>query len=265
MKTTERSSPAVENTAFDNLNIPNVEVQLIDDDIQDPNHIVVVDYEDYPAEWSGHFAVCFDAAEGQGFAGLPPFMPLLNLFPEEFAEKSLCLVKGIVDSAPEPDTEIVSLFEQINWQFHLPAAVATLMSVRQMTLIQSLWNAFDHGSWVMPQLAVIASLADGEFSANAKHRITNLCPVDSPDGLSSFENHLLRGPANDVQRSAKGVNSLLALCATQPDLEDWCKEISASGPVADLSKQDIDSSAHIAISWLDRLTAKFATFGLTMN
>ena len=79
-------------------------------------------------------------------------------------------------------------------------------------MIYGIWNAFDRGSRVMPQLAAVAFLSDPGFDANAMRRIEARCPVASFSGLSSLENHVMKGSTDDRQRSVKGVNTFLALC-----------------------------------------------------
>ena len=237
-------------------------VTVVDCGFDEHAQVVVVNYRDYPVKWSGPFTICFEDSEDDP---LPPCMPLLNLFPKYEASESIRLIKKLVDGFLDVDAEIAELFEQINWQQHLPAAVATVLSPRRVKAIPALWNAFDHGSWVMPQLAAVAYLVDPDFEANATGRVTNLCAVNSPRGLSSFDDHRLRGPANDLQRSAKGINALLALCATKPGLRDWHEKTISTEAVADLSARDIDGSASIAIDWVEGLLAEFESLGITVS
>jgi hypothetical protein len=58
--------------------------------------------------------------------------------------------------------------------------VAIVLSRDRTALRPALWDGFDRGSWVAPQLGVVLRMGDPPFVANARQRILAGCPVNPP-------------------------------------------------------------------------------------
>jgi hypothetical protein len=130
-----------------------------------------------------------------------------------------------------------------------------------------LWNAFDKGSWVSPQLSVIAFLRDPAFETNAKERIKKGCPQDttSIDRLPPLERHIIAGPPINSERSAKGLSSLIYLIGLSEKTKDWLAQELRRDEIMRILKSDLDCGGKIAEKWLNNLKSKSKALGLRME
>ena len=202
--------------------------------------------------------------EARGPADFGPFAAVFG--PEnQWAYYSLLHLEGaesqetckkiyeITNSSEEARAFISLMLSDVNWRPHLVACIATLTSPSREKFVQALWDAFDAGSWVAPQLAVVLSFSDLDYEANAKQRIENLCPVLVPVGLDWVKRHSATGPAGTKARSGKNLASLLeTLTAMQVDPE-WVSSATRRWKIRKLLKEDFDGSAHITRNWLRRV------------
>ncbi len=74
--------------------------------------------------------------------------------------QSQCPRQGVQDPNWAPFAAI--LLSDPNWRPHLVACVALIYEPREAVL-PALWQAFDEGSWVAPQLAVAGYFSDAKF------------------------------------------------------------------------------------------------------
>ena len=131
----------------------------------------------------------------------------------------------------------------------------------------ALWQAFDGGSWVAPQLAVAGYFSDVKFAERAKLRIENGCSVTPPKGLNEVERHSATGPADTAGRSAKNMASLLNMCARLSTLSPWVAEIQKQPDVAKMLRYDEawDNSAIIAERWFETISQMYERQGITLS
>ncbi len=158
--------------------------------------------------------------------------------------------------------EIAKLFAHPNWRPNLVGAVALSALPYNPQACNNLWEAFDAGSWVTPQLAVAAFVRDPTFSIQAAKRLHARCPVNPSRvlGQSAIERHVAWGPAGLSQRSAKSACCLIQLAGSLAFRPNWLDAELASPDLIDLLAEDIDHSAEIAQDWLANL--KTLTIGL---
>jgi len=103
----------------------------------------------------GPFAIAFE----DGGLSAPGHLVLLNLMTGEEAQLVIEKIYGAMASG-QSQLWIDALLAERDWRPHLPAAIAFLLD-RGLTLQREpLWRAIDAGSWVTPQLAVVAYFSD---------------------------------------------------------------------------------------------------------
>ncbi|HEY3356002.1 MAG TPA: hypothetical protein VGQ83_22305, partial [Polyangia bacterium] len=132
-------------------------------------------------------------------AAVAPYLRMLHLTGED-GDRAVAFVREVLAAYP-PDAleeEAVALLDEANWRFHLVAAVAVVLGLRSPRLDAAVWEAFDRGSWVAPQLAATALIADADFAARARVRL------DAAAGLG-----------------AKAAGALVALAELTPALAGW--------------------------------------------
>lgn len=179
------------------------------------------------------------------FASAHGYLALLHLGGTDAAEY-VRTVKRCCDSVATPYGDIIKLLENPNWRPHLVAAIALATKGYHELSFEALWSAFDSGSWVSPQLAVVASLHDSNFSNRARSRLSSLCRVDETRGrgMSMLERHSATGPGSGLDRAAKAAATLNFLL--QPDY-------TPSAELQSLIERDVDDSSAITQRWRGKL------------
>jgi len=185
----------------------------------------------------------------------PGYLDLLNLD----SPKSKLAVSRVMDCgrlSSDPFLDIGRLLDEGNWRPHLVAAVALSVLGYNRAAFAKLWSAFDAGSWVTPQLAVVAYLRDPDFSDKARVRVQARRPVDASRLTSRgpVERHVDFGPAGTSGRSAKAISALVYLLSLG-GTSDWLTTELASPDLATLLSQDRDRASLIAQDWLGSLKA----------
>jgi O-acetyl-ADP-ribose deacetylase (regulator of RNase III) len=150
------------------------------------------------------------------------YLSLLNLGAD--AAETIELIRNIAGRSPDPDTEITALF-QGGWRLELIAGIAVLTGAATPATLKGLWQAIDRGSWVSPQLVVIASLLDPCFVDQAKRRLLVRCPIVQGERhtMDLMKAHVTHGPDDDRERSAKTFGALLQRLWQQPEEREWLK------------------------------------------
>ncbi len=185
----------------------------------------------------------------------PRYMDFLNLDPRQ-SKLAVSRVVECCHSSSDPFLDIACLLDEENWRPHPVAAVALSVLGYNRAAFTKLWAAFDTGSWVTPQLAVVAYLRDPDFSEQAKVRVRARCPVDASrlTPLSPLERHVAFGPAGAPERSAKAVCALIYLLRVFGQ-SDWLTTELASPDLSMLLSGDRDNTSSIAEDWLGSLKA----------
>lgn len=111
---------------------------------------------------------------GEFWDGHPNHLPFLHLreIPEPPSEFNLAKSIDILDLIISTNSEasvtsgINLLLASENWRPHLVAALAVLKinKVNQSAHVPALWDRLQHQSWVSPQILVVLSMIDPEFS-----------------------------------------------------------------------------------------------------
>jgi hypothetical protein len=158
-----------------------------------------------------------------------------------------------------------ALFDDADWRPHLVGGLALLLMDDPSADVDNLWEAITRGSWVLPQLVVVAYLVDATFPARVRNLVENGCKVSPPSGLSPAERHSATGPGSAVQRSAKLAASLACVGRRVPSLSPWLDEVCTTPPFDALLAQDVDDAPGIAVRWLNALERQFALRGRTLR
>jgi hypothetical protein len=157
-------------------------------------------------------------------------------------------------SSSDPFLNIQCLLEEGNWRPNLVAAVALSVLGYNPAAFTKLWAAVDAGSWVTPQLVVVAYLRDPDFRGQARIRLEARCPVVTASSIptDALERHIAFGPAAPTQRSAKAASALIYLLKLLGS-SDWLTAELLSPDLTALLSQDRDRASLIAESWLKSL------------
>jgi hypothetical protein len=184
------------------------------------------------------------------FDSEPGYLDLLHLdSPKGNLAVSRVIKYGRLSS--DPFLDIDRLLDEENWRPHLVAAVALSVLGYNRAAFTKLWAAFDAGSWVTPQLAVVAYLRDPDFPGQARVRLEARCPVDAfrVTQSSPLERHLAVGPAGATERSAKAASALIYLLNLLGP-SDWLTAELATPDLTALLSGDRDHASTIAEGWL---------------
>lgn len=189
----------------------------------------------------------------------------LSLLKLRNAEKAILTVQKAIQESTNLEKEIKILLEDIDWRPHLVACTALLM-IHSTNFINDLWKTFDRGSWVNPQLAVVAYFYDNNFSQNAKERLDKRCLIqfELTEPISTLEFHIATGGSGSDQISRKSMASLMALCATIPSLVSYISELSTSEDVKKMLEEDWDKAELLTQEWLREITLCFNKLGIIL-
>jgi len=189
-------------------------------------------------------------------------------FDSEDLHEAVAFIRDACINSKNLSGEIKALLAEDGWREHLLAATAILTQKNLPSdTNKELWRAFDKGSWVSPQLAVIAWLRDSDFETNARVRIRNGCPQDttSIDRLPPLERHVVAGPSNKSERSAKGLSALVYLAGLSEKAKDWLTQELRRDEIAQLLDHDEDFGGKIAERWLANVRLKSKSLGLQID
>jgi len=183
------------------------------------------------------------------------YLPFLRMNSPN-VQNALTNLSDVLRSSDDAHGYIELMLQGRNWRPHLVASVAALLSHDRASYGSALWRAFDYGSWVAPQLAVVLYFSDPEFGREAKHRVASRCPVTAaPDSDAAFER---------VVRS-KNIASLARALSHLPSETNWVASELQRADVRTLIKADSDSSGEIVDSWLEAVQIQFAKFGCDLS
>jgi len=197
--------------------------------------------------------------------GFPVYLLLLHLDGEGILG-ALTRIRNSIQEAGDPKRHIRRLLKDEGWRLHLVGAAAMLLTNDQEHLcLEELWNAFDRGSWVIPQLAVTALFSDKEFVKHARARIEARCSVAMPKGFYGIERHVATRAGGDYRTSCKALASLLAVVRHVPSQSEWIQSVSQDPEVRRMLKDDLDRADEIAERWLACALHQFAKLGVDLK
>jgi len=186
-----------------------------------------------------------------------PYLTLLHLGAN--AEETVHRVRQCARSTGNPFPDICRFLDDPNWRPHLVAGVALIELGYEATSFDKLWHAIDCGSWVVPQLAVVAYLRDPGFLEMAKMRLDAHCQIDvsrlAP--LDPLLRHSAAGPGGSKNRAAKAAVVFVHLLQLVPVPPTWLPSYVESAEFRNLAQHDIDHSAAIAEEWMSSVTSLF--------
>lgn len=192
----------------------------------------------------------FSSALEAGSGSSPVYLKLLSL---QRGSETQSAIDQVTQMASEglPQQWIDALLWDPNWRPNLVGAFGLLLSSSQDALpCTSLWRAIDVGSWVTPQLIIVALFCDPDFPKNVAMRL----------------NKVVAGEPVSKRNPAKVVASLIAV-TVEPPLQTTTSRCQASPQVQQLLNEDAvwDQSINIAQSWRQRLAACFRARGIVLR
>jgi len=225
--------------------------------------------------------------------GVPIYLKFLH-FRSEDADEPLKSLSNALAEESSKELQLLKLLKDQNWRAQLVGAIATALHGPSPTLVATLWNAIEEGSWVGPQLSVAVFLVDPQFESHAKERIEGIRniaqkpPPREPElptrehlaimeeavhhALSenpfseiaqSARRHSEQGPDTDLEDLAKAIASLLALVAkTQPT---WVREQLERDDIRRLLEYQDEDFGAFAIKWLEGFTDAAKRLGLAVQ
>jgi len=200
-------------------------------------------------------------------AAVPGYLELLNLDPN--SNGAQIVIDQIRDALAVSDAQrwVSALLTDPGWRLHLVAAVAFLLDQPKALDCAPLWSAIDAGSWVTPQLVVTALFSDPAFPTRARDRVEGLCPVTSPSTLTPIVRHVLTGPGEAHDRSAKMLASILSVCSVVPSLAAREASWRAKTEIQALLDADAfrDRSQLITSHWMSATSAAFLKRGIVLT
>ena len=194
--------------------------------------------------------------------GIPVYLVLLHLGADE-VDTSLARLAEAIEQTVHVEDRVRSLLHESNWRSHLVGAIAALLLGNEYNFSDSLWYAFDRGSWVQPQLAVTASYTDPQFSENAISRLNTGCLVRVKKNWWRCALQKISGRNFDLasKRSAKGVASLLAVCGSFPAIEAQMQVFGQRKDIVAILEEDERDFGELATQWKSSLEAAFERYG----
>ncbi|MBA3471300.1 MAG: hypothetical protein H0T53_16815 [Herpetosiphonaceae bacterium] len=189
------------------------------------------------------------------FVRQPQWQTPLYIHLLRFNDNVVWTMSAIVQSlarSPSPAREICALLNGLDWREHLVGGVASILGQHQSApVIAAVWAAFDEGSWVSPQLAVVASLIDPAFAEQARERILRRCQgvPDRTERESPLVRTVVSGPGGDYQRACKALAALVEATQHTPALRTWLEAEQQSAEIQQMLSDDPDGGAAIVRHW----------------
>ena len=125
------------------------------------------------------------------------------------------------------EAEVIAMFDGSYWRTHLVAASAVAWGVDSCAVLLALWQAFDRGTFVSPQLAAVAFLRDPTFEVQARA-------------------HIVHGYANYSNKSLAALVGVCKLLSPPLWLEDALQDEARHQAITD----KWDKADDLATSWL---------------
>ena len=186
----------------------------------------------------------------------PGYLNLLHIDERD----TLIALKAILWEDRDLSAQIVALLSEMDWRPQLVGATTMALGAADKATCAALWEAFDSGSWVAPQLAAAAFLTDPDFENQALSRIETGCPINRQrlEGLDWKIRHSAAGPESFSGHSAKGLSALVGLCKRWPKVEKRLETILSREDIQTQISGNDEGDGSFAAKWLDNF-AVFST------
>ena len=160
----------------------------------------------------------------RGPRDVAPYLWMLNLGADDGPKAQAFMRAALADGVD--DAEALALLADTNWRPNIVVAFAVAIGLRSAPVIDALWATLDRGTWVSPQLAAAARIADDRFLARARERLVDPSRVDG-----------------------KVAGALLALAREAAPDEPWIAERMADTTLAASIATAVDDGGAIATAW----------------
>lgn len=185
-----------------------------------------------------------------------PYLHLLHLRDDTTAgtgygygpRAALATIRDLVRSNIVDEAQTLSLLRQRDWRPHLVGIstvyFASIQSTATVPVIEQMWDTFDKGSWVSPQVAAILSLVDEDFFDQALTRLDLVCEDDEFDDET-------------ISTISKPVGALVGLMRNHGSMDERTAlhKMMQDGPNALKIEQlivedmELDRGGEISVSW----------------
>ncbi|MEM7224822.1 MAG: hypothetical protein AAF495_17720 [Pseudomonadota bacterium] len=161
---------------------------------------------------------------------------------------------------PNWEAFAIEFLQDQNWRLHLIASSSLLYRPSERVL-SVLWQTFDRGSWVAPQMGAVAYLCDPHFPENARKRIGHAGGDEAGDLDDGASERL------SERQLAKNAAVLLELCSNIVLLSSWVKNLRRQPAKAKMSQLDssLDNATRITARWLTRVVVLLARQGVHLT
>ena len=163
-------------------------------------------------------------ALARGSHEVAPYLMMLHLAGAD-GPAALGIVRGVLAQGVD-EQEALALLADTNWRPNLVVAFAAAVGLSSPAVTDALWTALDRGSWVAPQLAVAALIADDRFLDRARARLLDPTRLD-----------------------AKAAGALLAMATVAAPGEPWVAERAADPALTAHIASAVDDGAALARAW----------------
>jgi hypothetical protein len=186
------------------------------------------------------------------------FMDLLRLTSARTEFVLRATLEAILRNPQKISLEIDDLLVRDAWRDHLVAATAAALGHLEEKS-SKLWECFDRGTWVSPQVAAALSAVDPNFVPHAAVRA----------GVAVRKGAALLATGEEEQRLeyidlCKDVSSLYAFLRSVPSKGNFLGEEIEAG-CALMAADDYDNGGEIATSWLASLSDYGILLGLEIG
>ena len=147
----------------------------------------------------------------------PNHLPFLNLMesdddPKEWnLQTSISKLYSILNSSSNEEVSegLNLLLQSEDWRPHLIASVSLLAIdvAKRDGFIDTLWNRLFRGSWISPQILVVLSLIDRDFTFKAEKILTEGFKVNYIN-ISPIEHHVSRGGTSERPANGKVIAAI---------------------------------------------------------
>jgi len=170
---------------------------------------------------------------------------LLNITSKE----ALSDVKKIIDILKQEGNinALLSLLSDKNWRTQIIGVIGSFAVEVNEQVISKMWNLFDQGNWISPQITVSLFFQDKDFIEKAILRINSFFEIQNKTAKEQCK----ISKTEKIFMSKNGLISLLVLCRQVSLLEDWTTERLMSLEFKKITvNSDIEQINNLCLNWM---------------
>lgn len=168
------------------------------------------------------------------------------------SNEALCDARKIIDVVKRGNIDIlILLLTDRNWRTQIIGVVGSFAFEYQEQVISKMWELFDQGNWISPQIAVSLFLQDKDFIEKAVVRIDMMCKTENETVMEPCKMIDIK----TIPGSVKALISLLVLCRQVPSLEDWVnKKLISPEFKENIINPNIEQINNLCMNWMKQIS-----------